>query len=712
MDIDFGTQELRHSRPKLREDIHFSQQTHNQESVYIVEDTLKSKYFRIGLPEYRFISFLNGQYSIGEALSQIAKELGDDAFSEHEAAIVLDWLLEMELLVPSSGVKQLELDIKRQKTKDQASLKYVNLLFLKVPLFNPEKLLSILSPLMSWMLGKRFFSIWLLVVFSGIYQVVINSEKFTVSSGQLFSFHNWGWLIGAWIVLKVIHELFHGLMCKRFGGHVYEAGVIWILFAPIGYVDATSSWMFESKWKRIYTAAAGMYIEIFIASIFVWFWAYSEPGPFRELAYNIIILSSVTTLLFNANPLMKFDGYYIFSDLVEIPNLYQDGSAFVKHLGKKYLLGMQSQFPSRSARQDLIIKVYGICSFIWRILVMLTILIIANHLFFGAGILLVVLSLIMLLGVPLFRLYLLFKEGNSFEQPNLWNFLLRMTLFLSVVFIAVTKVTFKQDVAAPSVVDYKNVQNVFASHDGFVEEFYVEDQQVVDKGQPILKLQNTQLDASIKTLEIKLIQARKQRNELLSVAKIANLQALNEKIQALNQQFLEKQQQQDSLLILAKEPGKIILSDMQTMLGRYVDRSTVLAKIVNDQEKEIIFVVEQSDFNQLQSKQGEGINIYITGRDKVAGTIHRISPKASNSTRYPQLTSLGGGVIPAVRSESRNQPLTLITPYFEVSVESDHIENTFPGETGWVEFPGEETSIVLFWQQRVGQWVDNIRKQI
>jgi len=134
MDTDFLTKELKHSRPKLREDIRFSEQRHNQETVYVVEDPLKSKYFRIGLPEYRFISLLNGSHSVGDALSQIARELGADAFTEHEAAVVLDWLLETELMVPTSGIKQQNLDDKRQKTSDQSSLKYANLLFFKIPL--------------------------------------------------------------------------------------------------------------------------------------------------------------------------------------------------------------------------------------------------------------------------------------------------------------------------------------------------------------------------------------------------------------------------------------------------------------------------------------------------------------------------------------------------------------------------------------------------
>ncbi|MGH1428671.1 MAG: hypothetical protein ACRBEE_12080 [Arenicella sp.] len=712
MDIDFGTKELLHSTPMLRDDILFSHQVHDETDVYIIEDPIQSKYYRIGLPEYRFISLLNGRNTVGQSLSQVAKDLGDDALSEHEAAVVLDWLLESELALPSSGIQQHALDDKRQKTRDASSFKYLNLLFLKVPLFNPERFLTIIMPAFSWMLGLRFFGLWLFVILSGLYQVIVNAERFTVSGAQLFSVDNWLWLFCAWIILKIVHELFHGLVCKKYDGHVYEAGIIWILFAPIGYVDATSSWMLGSKWKRMHTAAAGMYIELFVAGIFAWVWAYSEPGPFRELSYNIIVLASVTTLLFNANPLMKFDGYYIFSDFVEMPNLYQDGSAYMKFLGKKYLLGVRTSFPSRSAKQDIIVRIYGICSFFWRIIIMVTLLIIANHLFHGAGALLVILSLIMLVGVPLIKLFKYVREGNAHEQPNPLGFLLRVTLLFAVVFLVFTQFTFTKDVAAPLVVDYKKVNHVFSSSNGFIQRYLVEDGQYVEENQAIIKLENTQIDAEISAIQLKLQQMNIQRNTLFTRREIASLQALDERIEALKSELMDKEEAQQNLVVRSKASGQVVLPNTQGMLGRFVDRNTVLAKVVSDKDKNIILAVNQSNFNQLQNKKSAFVDIYIHGRPKMQGLIEDVSQKASTYVRFPQLTSLGGGVIPALQDNNSAQKLRFVEPHFEVKVNSDKLTDVFVGEVGWVEFSGDETSLLVFWQQKINHWVDSVLAQI
>ena len=111
--------------------------------------------------------------------------------------------------------------------------------------------------------------------------------------------------------MKAIHEFYHGLICKRHGGQVPVCGIALILFSPVAFVDVTSSWKFRSKWQRIYTAAGGMYAELFVASLTALLWANSDDGLLSQICHNVIVMASVSTLLFNGNFLMRFDGYYI-----------------------------------------------------------------------------------------------------------------------------------------------------------------------------------------------------------------------------------------------------------------------------------------------------------------------------------------------------------------------------------------------------------------
>lgn len=714
--IDYSTRELLHLKPILRDDIKISHQQQNGADTYIIEDPARSKFYRIGLAEYRFVSLLNGHYSIGQALAQVARDLGSDALTEHDTAVIVHWLLEMELVMPESGTDTEELHNKQQRRKDNQILKRLNLLFIKVPFFNPDRFLDKTLPYLSWMLGRRFFIFWLLVVISGIYQLLINSEKFSVSAGQIFSIHNWLWLFLSWLILKVIHELFHALVCKKYGGNVYEAGAIFVLFAPIGYVDATSAWWFTSKWHRMFTAAAGMYIEFFIFGIFAWIWAAAEPGVVRDIAYNIIIIASLNTFLFNANPLMKFDGYYIFSDFFDISNLYGEGNNYVKYLSKKYLLGLDVEFPQRPRRDDLIIKTYGVLSFLWRILVIATLLIIANTLFYGAGVLLVITSVTLMFGLPAIRfIRSLFADENETEKPEIKRFATTVLGGTLLLFILLTQVTVSRDVIVPAVVDYRQVDNIHAKTEGFVERYFVQDGQTVQANQPLLQLSNDELTAEVASLKLQLRALSISRMDLLVKQEIASLQSVDKKIAALRAEYQQKQKGQDLLLITAPSDGVVLLPNVEKLLGRYISQQNILATVVSSSEKELKLSINQRDIDYVADKVGSNVYVYIDQHSKKLGTLQSIAPGASVEISQPALTAIGGGSLPVTQAKHvRKQQYVLLQPRFDaqVALSATEMLQLTAGERGVVEISGNEVGIAVYWQQKVSDWVENVISQI
>ena len=126
------------------------------------------------------------------------------------------------------------------------------------------------------------------------------------------------------IVTKSIHELGHGLMCKHFGGECHEIGFMLLVMTPAMYCNTSDSWLLPNKWHRIAIGGAGMYVEIVMAAICTFIWWHTQPGVIHYMALNVIFLCSITTLLFNANPLLRYDGYYMLSDYLEIPNMGQN----------------------------------------------------------------------------------------------------------------------------------------------------------------------------------------------------------------------------------------------------------------------------------------------------------------------------------------------------------------------------------------------------
>ena len=284
--------------------------------------------------------------------------------------------------------------------KQQGGIAKWNPLYLKVPLCYPDRLFARISPWINWIYSQPMVIATFVMIMIGAYQVMAHWNEFIIASKGVFVPGRWLWLGLCWLVLKIVHECSHGAVCKRFGGSVHEAGAIFILFAPLAYVDVTSSWRFKSKWHRIYVAAAGMYIELLIAAVAAVFWVRTEPGLINDLCFNMVLMASLTTLAFNANALMRFDGYYILSDLVDIPNLYSDGQLFLRQLGRKYFLGLPTELSSGSWSRDAFVRLYGIAAFFWRTSVTFFLILAAAIMFEGAGLVIALFAAAIWLVVP------------------------------------------------------------------------------------------------------------------------------------------------------------------------------------------------------------------------------------------------------------------------------------------------------------------------
>ena len=163
-------------------------------------------------------------------------------------------------------------------------------------------------------------TIWLAVVALAIYLVCQNWLEFYAGSQGILSGYGWLWMVATWILLKAVHEFGHASCCHRFGGNVREFGLAFICFFPVAYVDVTSSWKVGNKWKKIATASAGIYVELFVAALAAIGWFCIDDPMIKSGLYNVMVVASITTVVFNINPLMKFDGYYMLADFVEIPN--------------------------------------------------------------------------------------------------------------------------------------------------------------------------------------------------------------------------------------------------------------------------------------------------------------------------------------------------------------------------------------------------------
>ena len=200
--------------------------------------------------------------------------------------------------------------------------------------------------------------------------VASNWKTFYDKLPDFQSFFNWWTIMSFWVclaVVKIIHEFGHGLTAKHYGGEVHEMGILFLVLTPALYCDVTDSWLLPNKWKRIWISAAGIYVECFLASIATFVWWYSTPGLLNSLAMATMFICSVNTILFNANPLLRYDGYYVMADWLEIPNLRIKSTQFFAYLIQEKVLGLeipvQSYLPK--SRRYLFVT-YAVASYIYR----------------------------------------------------------------------------------------------------------------------------------------------------------------------------------------------------------------------------------------------------------------------------------------------------------------------------------------------------------
>jgi len=309
---DISTVELSRTRLKLRDDLLFVPQQYSGETFYHVEVKTAAEYYRIGYAEYVFVSLLNGRTSFAEALAVASQQLKDKALSQTQAMSVYSWLLDNGLgAFSDADTSASGASSAVRSTSEGTFWKKFNPLWMKISLGSPESVLRSLNPLAGWIFsGPATVAGLMLMAIAGL-MLRSNWEQFSAATANVIARDNWLWLFAAWAGLKVFHELAHGLVCYRYGGTIRETGVIIAFLAPLAYVDASSSWSFRSRWHRIHTALAGVHTELLIASLAMIAWTQCESPVLRHLLQNTIMMASLSTLLFNLNPLMKFDGYYL-----------------------------------------------------------------------------------------------------------------------------------------------------------------------------------------------------------------------------------------------------------------------------------------------------------------------------------------------------------------------------------------------------------------
>lgn len=693
---DEATRDLIHTRLKLRDDLIVRPERSGTTTWYHVECRDLGRFFRIGLSEYTFISLFDGSTTPATAMGLTARILGADAFTEEQATSILLWLIENDLATRVDAGFNGSTSSHQSDRETREALNRLNPFFLRLPFGNPDRLAEKLTHYFGWLHAWPTVIAALFVGLTALTYVANDWAEFQQSARTVLAPDNWLWLTLTWVGLKVIHESSHGIACKRLGGNVSETGLIFILCAPVAYVDVTSSLRFRSKWQRIQIAAAGMYAELVVAAfaLLIWTQVGSELG--KHLLHNVVLMASLSTLLFNANPLMKFDGYYMLSDWMEIPNLAARGNDVLRSFARQFLLGQQSAPTTEMPLRRRFIVAYGVAAAVWKVLVTVGLLIAASTFFHGLGLVFVAIVAALWFGQTLWKSFS--KTRRLFrEQPARF---VRAATAVSAVLLATLGLLFLTpwpfERIAPGYVEHRDLTSIRAGSPGFIRHVAIQDGQQVTAGTVLIQLENQELEAELNDVLAALSQSAVRYNTHLKDQKQAAAQSEAANHAALEKRLREKRRQFDSLTIKAPIDGQVMSRQLDWLKNTYAHEGDELLTIGNDSQKDFIVSVAQEDGSQL--KPGTAISLRLTGNNTLTSTVRQITPRASHVPPHGAITVMAGGPLPVrQRTDEKPNPTANDLPYefpeprvtARLALSPDESATLTAGTTGRATLPGK-----------------------
>jgi len=356
--------------PRLRSHVRIERHEYRGQDWYVIQDGFTGRHHRFSPEAYQLVGMMDGRRTLDQIWQAVCARLGDHMPTQDEVIDLLARLYRADLLQTSaildfSDLHQRSLQGRRSRLFTQMA----SPLSVRFPLVDPDRFLTRTMPWVRPFLGWQAFAVWAAVVAAAAILAVLHWDALQGDfSDALLGMENLLLISLLYPVLKILHEFGHAYMVKKEGGEVHEMGVMLLVFMPLPYVDASSSTSFRDKHQRMLVGGAGIMVELFVAAVMLMVWLNVEAGLVRALAYKTLLVAGVSTLLFNGNPLLRFDAYYILSDWLEIPNLAQRGVGYLGYLFKRYLLGIESaDSPARSPGEARWLFFYAVAAFFYRI---------------------------------------------------------------------------------------------------------------------------------------------------------------------------------------------------------------------------------------------------------------------------------------------------------------------------------------------------------
>lgn len=553
---------------RRRHDLVVSEQWQRGERVYVVKDPLALKYYRFSSREYAVLQWLDRAQSIDELVERSQRELAEDPLGDQEIKSFVNSLYASGLVINQKRGQGRKLIERRSAQRlGKYSRLATSLLSMRLPGIDPTHLLNAVYPWTKWFFSRRAM---LAVALLAIVALIVLATRASELPSDLLAMHNYfgpgNWLLLAltFAVTKMLHELGHALACRRCGGECREIGVMLLVLTPCLYCDVSDSWMLPSKWRRAAIAAAGMYVEVTLAALATLVWSHSEPGTLHYLALQVILVCSVSTLLFNGNPLARYDGYYILADIVEVPNLRDEAKAAIASRLWRLVGIHRSDLPSHPS-WPLTLFGLGVTLYRWTLLV--SILWVLHHLLASRGLEVVwqciaVSVLASVVVTPTWRVVRLLVRRKVVESMNY-----RRLIAAAVVIVALVSyfmwLPLPRKVSCNFETRFADSVLVVAPIAATLSRVHVEPHAGVQRGELIAQLRSDDLEFELARLTAEAT-SLERRHQALQFEQFSNPHAIEllapveKMLQATREQLAARTADRDALKLVAPRNGLVL----------------------------------------------------------------------------------------------------------------------------------------------------------
>jgi len=675
-------------KPRLREDCNIERQVVRGTVWHVVRDHVSTRVHRLSPAAYGVLMRMDGTRTFDQIWRDVVARFGEEAPSQDQILHTASELYAANLLQSDAEVDESDLAERGRKVRGHLPLANLkNPMLMRIPLIDPDRFLSATVHLVRPFCGMLGGALWLsAMIWLGIQMTVQWQELTNDIADRVLAAQSLITLVLIYPLLKILHELGHAYAAKLAGAEVHEMGIMMLTLLPAPYVDASASAIVPEKWKRALIAAAGMMVELSVAAIAMLIWLNAQPGLLRSIAYDTVLIASVSTVIFNGNPLLRFDAYYIFCDILELPNLGSRSQRYYNYLLQSYLFGVKDTIATPAAPGERFwFLLYAPASFVYRMMTIFSVVLLISTQYFVVGVVLAVWMAFVSFVWPVLKGVKFVLVSPSLGKVR-WRAVTVMTAFLAAIVVLGAVLPLPNGTVTRGVVWIPQEARVVANAAGVLTQVLIDPGAAVVAGDPLIRLDDPLIASKRKKAQARLaeIEARLVSAQARTPYEAELLQRQKE---LAADELRDIERQNNDLVVRSPSPGIFVVPHLAELTDNFVKRGQLIGYVMAERSPPIRTTIPEDEIEYVRDRTA-AVSIRFDEAPWTpidAARIERQFPQSTRLLPSPALSSVNGG--PFAPDPNAKEKETSLQAFFEIDIATpDQLTLDRWGQRVWVRF--------------------------